>query len=82
MNVSIANTSGTDRRLNEKEQKKGAERMTHEAKITITLDPETGEVNFKFDFAPEADAKNPDGNKAAVIAMRMFQLLKWDGLVK
>jgi hypothetical protein len=56
--------------------------MTHEAKITITLDPETGEVNFKFDFAPEADAKNPDGNKAAVIAMRMFQLLKWDGLVK
>ncbi len=56
--------------------------MTHEAKITITLDPDTGEVNFKFEFAPEAEAKNPDGNKAAVIAMRMFQLLKGDGMVK
>lgn len=52
--------------------------MTHEAKITITHEPDTGEVNFEFDFTPEADAKNPDGNKAALIAMMMFQLLKDD----
>lgn len=56
--------------------------MTHKANISITLDTDTGEVNFKFYFTPEADAKNPDGNKAAVIAMRMFQLLKEDGVVK
>ena len=56
--------------------------MTHEAKITITLDPDTGEVNFKFDFNPESDVNNLAGNKAAVIAVRMFQLIQNDGVVK
>ena len=56
--------------------------MTHEATIKITLDTETGEVNFRFDFEPEADVENLDSNKAAVIAAKMYQLLKDDGVVE
>ena len=61
---------------------KGEKQMTHEATIKITLDTETGEVNFRFDFEPEADVENLDSNKAAVIAAKMYQLLKDDGVVE
>ena len=56
--------------------------MKQEAIITIKVDSETEEVNFKFDFSPEVEVKNPDENKAAIIAARMFQLLNGDGFVK
>ena len=55
--------------------------MRQKATITVELDTETEDVNFNFDFSPEFDTKNPDGNKAAIIALRMFQLLNKEDLV-
>jgi hypothetical protein len=55
--------------------------MKHEAKIKIQVDTETEEVKFKFYFKPDHDPKNLDSNKAALIAVRMYQLLEKDGAI-
>lgn len=56
--------------------------MKQKATITVEFDTEKEDVNFKFDFSPEFDKKNPNGNKAAIIALRMFQLLNKDNEVE
>lgn len=56
--------------------------MKHKATITIEVDTETSEVNFRFDFKPEIETRNPDSNKAAIIAGKMLKLIQEDGLVK
>ena len=53
--------------------------MKHEAKIKIQVDTETEDVKFKFEFKPDHDPANLDSNKAALIAIRMYQLLEQDG---
>jgi hypothetical protein len=80
--------SGANLRLHSKgrskveKKKEGAKQMTHEAKITIKLNTNTEDVNFQLDFDPEFDAKTPDSNKAAIIALRMIQLIEKEGLIK